>query len=740
MARDKFNMIEELAEKDAELTKDISLLGASALTRPDYVNPMRGTMFTSHIKQAVPLENPEYPFYGTNAENTVGKHSSGYKECKHDEVVFRKIMKFDDILDKPMYGLVFLIDKKRKKIRVVERKEVENLTEIYGFHYNNEVIDSLQEGDLVEKGTVLYKSRSYDEYMNYAYGMNVRYLYTLDAETTEDALVISESLAEKMKSPEIKTIKIPVNDNHYLLNLYGDDEHYVPLPALGQRVKNGIITAKRTLINNQILTDFTSDALRRINYASDELHHGDGIVIDIDVFSNNEDLRRTSFNSQLIDIYESEMRYYQRVMDACEEIYRMRDEEGYEINKKINFWYSKARNFTRQDYKWKEGEGVFSNMVLQITTMNIVTSQLGQKFTGRSGNKSVVSEIRPDCLMPVREDGVHFECMGSILGICNRTTAFPLYEEGITFILERTREYARTLPTYLKKKLFIFDIIKMLNEREYETFEQKYSELSKKEREEFIDSCIEDGIYIYHTPFDEGEPLFFRIKNILEKYRDIMKPYDVYVYKFGRWIKAFAPVYAGTQYIMKLKQTSKKGFIARNTGEINMEGLPEKSHAHKNGTAEMSENTVRFGEFETYEFKVAMPSSELAEFYALYRTSVKGRRDLAASLLQDEGRFEFHHSYTSRVNEIFAVFLKSLGVEITFRDGCSTLNEYDDSEIKEFHIDRDTYLCTEWEFYKEEMRHNIRNEILKEVGIMDETELENEVELRLVDRMSKTIG
>ena len=86
------------------------------------------------------------------------------------------------------------------------------------------------------------------------------------------------------------------------------------------------------------------------------------------------------------------------------------------------------------------------------------------------------------------------------------------------------------------------------------------------------------------------------------------------------------------------------------------------------------------------------------------------------------------------------MFLKSLGVEITFRDDSSTLNEYDDSEIKEFRIGREEYLCTEWEFYQEKMRHEIRTEILKEVGIIDDTELENEVELRLIERMSKTIG
>ena len=214
----------------------------------------------------------------------------------------------------------------------------------------------------------------------------------------------------------------------------------------------------------------------------------------------------------------------------------------------------------------------------------------------------------------------------------------------------------------------------------------------------------------------------------------------MFIYKFGRWIECMNPLYSGVQYIMKLKQTSKKGFIARNTGEINMEGLPVKSRAHKTGRSEMSENTVRFGEFETYEFKVVMPSQDLAKFFALYRSSVKGRRDLAASLLQDEGTFEFDKSYNSRVNEIFAVYLKSLGVEINFKDECSTINEYDDSKLKEFHLGKETLICTEWDFYKESMRAEIEDEVLAELGVVDDATFQEEVEKRFKIKMETTIG
>ncbi len=736
MKRDKFNMIDELEEKDRELAGDISLLGATALTDIGHVNAMRGVMFTSHLKQFTNLIHPEFPQVFTNAENTVGKYSSGYKKMKHKCEVVGKAMKFDGLGDKAYFGVVFFRDDVDKKFIMVERKEFENLTEIYGYQMQNEVLDSLSVGDSVKAGTVVCKSTSYDENMNYSYGVNVPFMYCLDAQTTEDAAVISRTLSYYLGSPVIENRKIPINDNHFLLNLYGDDTHYKPFPSIGERVKDNIVLAKRSLINNQILSDFKSSALQKINYASDELWHGEGIVADISVYCNNEDIKRNSFNSEILDMFEAETHYYEEIVRMYDEMKEYCDNFGYTIHPDIVHLYARAKTYLNRDYKWKEGDGVFSNIVMTITLFDIVPAQLGQKITGRYGNKSVISEIRDDYLMPHREDGTVIHLLLNELAIINRTTSAPLFENSITFICERIQQYAATLKTRREKEDIIFDIITMLNSEQGERMRATYNAMNDNERDDFINSCIEDHIYIHVQPLSTKQNLFKAINEVYTKYGDILKPYDIYVYKFGRWIKTFQPVYAGRQYIMKLKQTSEKGFIARNTGEVNMEGLPEKSHAHKNGTAEVSGNTVRFGEFETYEFKVAMPSHDIAKFFAMYRSSVKGRRDLAASLLTEPGKVKLDGSYNSRVNEIFGVYLKSLGVRINFMDGDMSIDECDDNNVAEHHLEREVYICSDWEFWKIKTRHEIETEILQQEIVIDEDELQSRVE----ERMNKILS
>ena len=265
----KYSLIEELRKADDNLQGSPSLLGMTMLTYPNYINSMRSTMFTSHLKQFLNLLQPEFPYVFTNTENLVGKYSSGYKKAPHDLKVFRKIAKFEDILDVPKVYKLFVFDKETETFDVIERKVCEDLTENFGYEFINDVIDTFEEGDEITKDTVMYRSTSYDEDMNYAYGRNVTIAYTLDPFTSEDAAVASRSLTEEFASIETETIKIGLNTNDFLLNLYGNKKEYQPLPEIGQFVSDKLCAVRRQF-NNQLLFDFKDSSLR-------EIHEGDSI-------------------------------------------------------------------------------------------------------------------------------------------------------------------------------------------------------------------------------------------------------------------------------------------------------------------------------------------------------------------------------------------------------------------------------------------------------------------------------
>ena len=230
----KYSLKDELLKKDEEFKDDPALVGISGLTMPRYINSMRSVMFTAHTRQFTTLINPNFPYVFTNMENLVGKHSDSYYQVKHDTVVYRKIVKYEDIVDRPTEYTMFLYDKKKKKYSVVIREEVEDLTEIFGYNYDNHVIDSYEEGDEIPAKTVLFKSTSYDDDMNYRFGENVCTMYTLEPFTSEDAAVVSESYAKRFNNIETEKISVKLNNNDYMLNWYGDETDYRPIPEVGQ--------------------------------------------------------------------------------------------------------------------------------------------------------------------------------------------------------------------------------------------------------------------------------------------------------------------------------------------------------------------------------------------------------------------------------------------------------------------------------------------------------------------------
>ena len=126
----KYSLIEKLKSADEELDRSPSLLGMTMLTYPNYINAMRSTMFTGHLKQFLNLLQPQFPLVFTNNENTVGNQSNGYYKAPNDMVVYKRVNKFENLTDKPFVYSLFLYDTVKEEYDVKERKVCEDLTEI----------------------------------------------------------------------------------------------------------------------------------------------------------------------------------------------------------------------------------------------------------------------------------------------------------------------------------------------------------------------------------------------------------------------------------------------------------------------------------------------------------------------------------------------------------------------------------------------------------------------------------
>lgn len=563
----------DLLEKEEMFHGKDDIFGMTLLTNPGYISASRNIMFTSHLRQFVVLNKPEFPKVFTNYENIVGKYSTGYYQAKTKLEVVDKIQKFgNDRFNNHMY-LLFTYDKENDKYDVIQKRIVEDLTEKFGFSYNNDNMDKKEPGDIIQKDEVLYKTTSYDDQMNYCYGKNVKFMYLLENNTIEDAIVCSQSISETMCSKEIETVKISLNDNDNLCNIYGNDSNYKCFPDINEYVNNKILCCSRRVKKDQSLYDLKNSNLRKINFLSDKPYFIEGRVVDINIYSNKliEEIPDTSVNKQIIYYLKLQREYYQKVYDRCKTII----ESGSKYTKEVNFYYQKAKNIIDDNYKWKEDDNsVFNNIVIEFLIERNVKLSVGQKITGRYGNKGVVSKIVPDDQMPYLDNGERVDVVFNSLGVINRLNSFQLYESSINFICNRTRERLRTLTSLKEKEELLFRLIWHFNEEESEKLKKYYNKLTKSNKELFFKNIDENGIFIHISPLWEKKPLFDKLKEIYAEF-DWIKPYKVYINKFGRKIEMMRELPVGEMYVIKLKQTSKIGFSVRSTGSISKKGIPK---------------------------------------------------------------------------------------------------------------------------------------------------------------------
>lgn len=740
--REKYNLIQELQKKNEELVgkKKLALVGQGDFAGGN--NTSRGTMNEKHNVQHLTIEHPEFPFLYDGKENVRGENSSYYTKVKKDYKVIAICKKYNEMLKgKVNYALYFLYCKEDDSYKVVERKEVENLTENFGFSYNNEYLDACEVGDIIPAGTVVSKSTSYDEYGNASVGVNGRILYAVHPAVQDDAIIASESFAKRMVANNISSKTIPINENTILLNLFGKNGEYQGLPNIGDIITDGILATTRTVKESRMFSDLRDSSLDIINHPADQVFYCEknSEVIDINVYCNNPNLKKNKVTKQLIEYYTDCKWFYSEVYNVCKKIIKSGSKK---IDSEIHRWMRKAMNYLDTQAEWAFNDNNFKNLLVEILLRKKEDIKVGRKIVGRHGNKTVVCTIWPDEMMPylttdmyrdeygiVHPKGVQerVELITNPLAFINRTIPVAMHEGSISFILDRTRKHAATLKTREEKKEFMFDVLRCLNPIQADELEVVYSKLSEKEKDRFIEDCIsldsegklrtDNGLYCRWESFNDKWNIRDAIIKVYEKYGDIIKPYHIFVPKpkWGRDIY-IGDDCVGYQYIMMLKQSGEKGFSVRSAGAISDESLPEKSHDNKIGKLWHSEKPIRFGEYETPNFMIITNPEDFALVTALYRSSIDGRRFMYEAILSQDGEYEIPDTFTSRSVEVLQTYLKSLGVRMeTIYDESNFIGEPEHlTKMIGYEVGNATIFCTQDEMYYLNKLHKVYKRYLKD--------------------------
>ena len=639
-----------------ESVNKYSLCGVSALGFPSKNSSVRTLMFSKHASQRVVLTHGEVARIFTGAEDAYGVLSSYFITAKSDLVLERKFVKYPNT---PYSSILYIFrNVKTGKYMCHLAEAVHWNTEKYGFQ-NIDLLDKpYHEGSVIPEGTVMSKTTSYNDTNKYCAGANLRVMYTPLHDLTEDAIILSESACKKLEYSMVDRVVVDISEKMFMLNNYGTIDKYKSFPDIGESIQDGVLCSLREI------SAFSSLSEAMVPHINDVNYYTDGIITDIDVYSNCN------------EIQDKQLNYYQQCLTSWyQDIYAYISTIISDIDQddtKLLDIYHKAEKYLT-NAKWATKEKLpYIYVVFKI--LQPKTIERGQKITGRHGNKSVVSMIIPDELMPKDQYGNHVEMLAN--GFCptNRIIPFALYEPTITFQMECIHNHIvnNNLP---KEEAFelVIEYMKLFNHQYAARIEKK----CKLNPDKAYADIVKNGLYMMQPPFQE--------ENVRDAIIAAYERWDIFPYfewktkLRHRWITQRKRYAIGYQYTWVLKQEASKNMSAVATGRTTLYDLPVKTSNYKNRKMKYSDNAIKFGEYDTYGFLQVVDVETFAKLTTYYRGSQYEDNSLLMSHLNDMGIPEGAINQFPQLDCLKA-YLKAIGIKLEDDFTVNSINSIDQEE------------------------------------------------------------
>lgn len=596
--RGVINTVEGIKERADDVDKR-SLFGASAMGFPDKISTVRGGMATKHATQRVVLTDPEFPMVYTGAENPYGEKSSWNIKANGDYQLMKIFRKFTNVPCSPIAYIFKNLDTGKYLCKVI--KPVEHLVEKYGFRMNSNM-GKYVEGDIIPSESVIAQSVSYIN-DNYCAGRNVRIANAVLPELTEDALVISDYVSEALRYDMVDVVKVDINRHAFLLNNYGDSTLYKPFPDIGEEVRDNIICSIR---ENSYLSTITEASIPHIK---DRNIFTNGTLVDIDIHTNVE-VENEQFNyylSQIRDWYSDIYSYISTIIV-----------DKYQDDTSLLDIYHQAEKYLNSS-SWVTKEYVLDTLI-KFTVLQPKRIQIGQKMVGRYGNKTTVAKIIPRDLMPKTDDGRPIDILSNALAVPNRIIAFSLYENTMTFQMDRMHQHilkmkeSGSTPDEIVN--LVIEFVGIYNQVHAEDIARLYHAYP----DETYKDIITNGIFLQVEPLNDT-CIRDAILEAYEKFPDILKEYKLYTKLRHRWIENEETFAIGYQYMWVLKQEPSKSMSAVSTGRTTLYDLPVKTRQYNKNLRHYSDNPIKFGEYDTYNFLAGVGIKSFAKISSYFRGS-----------------------------------------------------------------------------------------------------------------------
>ncbi|MFA5886236.1 MAG: DNA-directed RNA polymerase subunit beta [Patescibacteria group bacterium] len=339
----------------------------------------RSLMGTNMQRQAVPLIKSESPIVGTGVEERAARDSGHVVISKEDGIITKADAMLIEVQDKKGQVSAYRLNKFLRS----------NSSTCINQHPVVEVGQKVKKGDILSDGPAIDNGEL-------SLGRNVLVAFmTWDGFNYEDAVIISERLVKEdiYSSIHIENYTIDVRDTKLGPEVITNDIPNISEEKLKNLDEEGIISIGAEVSSGDILVG-------KITPKGET------------TLSAEEKLLRAIFGEKAKDVRDSSL-------------YLEHGEHGKVVDIKI---------FSRESGD-KLSAGVLKS--IQVAVANLRKIQVGDKMSGRHGNKGVISKVVPIEDMPFLADGTPIDVILSPLGIISRMNLGQLLETHLGFAAQK---------------------------------------------------------------------------------------------------------------------------------------------------------------------------------------------------------------------------------------------------------------------------------------------------------------
>lgn len=318
---------------------------------------------------------------------------------------------------------VLYINLETKKLEHIDLTTIHKIHSYFGFEYewDMDAVESMTPGAVVREDIELSKSGNVADDNYYKNGVLLNVLKISSNQAAEDAMRFRKSKLKRFEFDMFFKAKVSYSAGEVLANLYGDENHYKPIPELGDKIhKSGALAVIKkfdpltapALLSNKNLMEFDPRFDKAIYLAKGS----EGVVVDLKVYYS-PNAKNAVFNSDILLKYNDALReYYKDLFSAYQKEahnFQRRFSTTLEVGDATQRLLIDAQAFINlthpADVNIPGGiKGMYRKSELNTITAEFlikytVTPTYGFKFADSYASKSVIADVVDDEFMP---DGV----------------------------------------------------------------------------------------------------------------------------------------------------------------------------------------------------------------------------------------------------------------------------------------------------------------------------------------------